>query len=538
MSATSKLVAYVRQLDPDTLPPAILDQSARCVLDLVGVAIAGTRTPMAQISVRFAREQFGAGNATVICSEKSLTVTGATWVNGAYASALDMDDGNRMAMGHPGASVIPAALAIAERSGASGREFLAALVAGYEVAVRTSVARVPWYKDKMYSTGIWGVFGATAAAGKLLKFDDATLQSALGTAGSHGSFPPGGLRANHAMVKEGIAWSGMTGVCAALLAQQDFVGPPDFLDYTERWDTSALVAGLGDLGKSAILETYFKPYAVCRWSHAAVDGVLELKRRHELRIEEIDNIQVDTFWEVTRLANDRPENTIAAQFSVQFALAVALLHDRIGPAEVSDAHIRDPAILSLARKVQVTVDETLDRQFPAKTMARVTVHTRRGDFRTTVEFPRGNPENPLSIEELEAKFQLLTRDFIGDERSQILRTAILDLPEAKDVLGVDSIAQVLANRRMSKAAMGVGVVPSRTSSLNTAPIAGPSWNPWPEKPKAWKRPGVVRLGPMTGMRSGITPSMPVQVRMICAWRRRGTSAIVSRLDSRLDTATG
>ncbi len=436
MSATSKLVSFVCRLDPEALPVALQDQALRCVLDFVGVAIAGTRTPMAEISARFAHEQFAPSSATVIGSAKPLSVTGATWVNGASASALDMDDGHRLAMGHPGASVIPAALAIAERTGASGREFLAALVAGYEVAVRASAARVPWYKDKMYSTGIWGVFGATAAAGKLLEFDEPTLQSALGIAGSHGSFPPGGLQSNHAMVKETIAWSGMTGVAAALLAQQHFVGPADFLDYSERWDTSALVAGLGDLGDAAILSTYFKPYAVCRWSHAAVDAVLELKHRHQLRIDEIESIAVETFWEVTRLANAQPSNTIAAQFSIPFALAVALLYDRIGPAEVSDAHIRDPAILSLARKVRVAVDDALDRQFPAKTMARVTIHTPDRDFETTVEYPRGNPENPLSPAELEAKFQLLTWDLISEEHSQSLRAAIRGLPEAKNVLAL------------------------------------------------------------------------------------------------------
>jgi 2-methylcitrate dehydratase PrpD len=439
MSATSKLVSFVRQLDPHALPAAARDQAVRCVLDLVGVAIAGTRTPMAQISARFGHDQFAPGSATVIGSGRPLSITGATWVNGAHASALDMDDGNRMAMGHPGACVIPAALAMAEQTGASGKEFLAALVAGYEVAVRASAARVPWYKDKMYSTGIWGVFGATAAAGKLLGFDDATLQSALGTAGSHGAFPPGGLQANHAMVKEAIAWSGMTGVSAALLAQRNFLGPADFLDYSERWDTSALVAGLGDPGRFAILDTYFKPYAVCRWAHAAVDGVLELKRRHDLKVEEIEAIQVETFWEVTRLANCEPSNAIAAQFSIQFALAVALLHDRIGPAEVSDAHLRDPAILNLARKVQVSVDDALDRQFPAKTMARVTMRTQRGDYRTTVEYPRGNPENPLSDAELEAKFRSLTGDLISEERSQALRTAIVDLPGAKSVLALTQL---------------------------------------------------------------------------------------------------
>src|SRR5512137_576340 len=131
MSATSKLVSFVCELDADALPPVVLEQAVRCVLDLVGVAIAGTQTTMAQISARFARQQFAQGNATVIGSGSPLGVTGATWVNGTYASALDMDDGNRMAMGHPGANVIPAALAIAEQTGARGKDFLAALVAGY-----------------------------------------------------------------------------------------------------------------------------------------------------------------------------------------------------------------------------------------------------------------------------------------------------------------------------------------------------------------------------------------------------------------------
>jgi len=116
-----------------------------------------------------------------------------------------------------------------------------------------------------------------------------------------------------------------------------------------------------------------------------------------------------------------------------------MLFDRIGPAEVSDAHIHDPAILSLARKVRVSVDETLDRQFPAKTMARVTIRTHRGDHRTTVEYPRGNPENPLGNAELEAKFRLITQDLISEERSQALRTAILGLPRAKDVLALTQL---------------------------------------------------------------------------------------------------
>jgi len=434
MSATAQLISFVCHLDPARLPDAALRHATRCVLDLIGVAIAGTRAPMSEISARFGYEQFAPGDCTVIGARQPLGVCGATWVNGTFASALDMDDGNRMAMGHPGANVIPAALAVAEQTRATGREFLAAIVAGYEVAIRASAARVAWYKDKLYSTGIWGVFGATAAAAKLLEFDEATLQSALGTAGSHGPFPPGGLQANHAMVKEVIAWSGMTGVAAALLAPRGFIGPPDILDYSGRWDAAALVDGLGS--QYAIANTYFKPYAVCRWAHAAVDAALALKKQHHLQVAEIEKIRVASFWEVTRLVNYAPSNTVAAQFSIPFALALALTYDQIMPEQVNDANLRDPTVVALARKVEVVVDDELNRQFPAKTMARVTIETPRGAFQMTVEYPRGNPENPLSDAELATKFRALAAPIVGDDACDKLQTATRDLADAPDVLGL------------------------------------------------------------------------------------------------------
>jgi 2-methylcitrate dehydratase PrpD len=435
------MVSFVRRLDPAELSDGVLHQASRCVLDLVGVAIAGTRAPMTQISARFAFDQFGSGKATVIGSRRPLPVTGAAWVNCNAASALDLDDGHRLAMGHPGAAVIPAALAIAETAGVTGREFLAAMVAGYEVAVRASVARVPWYKDRMYSSGIWGVFGAAAAAGKLLGFDEATLQSAMGNAASHGPFPPGGLQANYSMVKEVIGWAGMAGCAAALLAQQGFVGPEDVMDYSGRWDAAQLTDGLGDPDRYAILGTYFKPYAVCRWAHSSVDAVLELAGRHGLRREEIDKILVETFYEVTRLVNYAPRNAIAAQFSIPFALAVALLRGRIEPEDVSEENLRKPEILDLAGKVEVMVDPEINAQFPAKTIARVTVHTARGRFQTTVEYPRGNPENPMTDDDLQAKFRSLTAGTVGEQASRKLHAAILDLARARDVT---SLTQLLA----------------------------------------------------------------------------------------------
>ncbi|HIQ06248.1 MAG TPA: MmgE/PrpD family protein, partial [Anaerolineae bacterium] len=431
MSATGELIAFVQNLDYAELPEAVRQQARRCVLDLIGAAIAGCTSRMARASTRFAYSQFSPGSVTVIGAERSLGVVGATWVNGISASALDLDDGHRLAMGHPGASVIPTALAVAEATNASGTALLTAIVAGYEVAVRVSVARTPLFKEHQYSTGIWGGFGAVAAAAKLLEFDTLTFQHAFGITLGHAPFPPSGSYTNYNMVKEGIGWAGVAGCSAALLAQQGFEGPKDGLDQSGRYDTAQLVEDLGQ--DYAILKTYFKPYASCRWSHSALDGVLELVEQHGLQPQEVDKIRVDGFYEVTRLCDYAPSTTIAAQFSIPFCIALALLYGRVGPRELTENNLHNPELLSLARKVDVAIDPELDRLFPEKTVARVTVHTGRGSFKTTVEYPKGNPENPLSDDELADKFRTLTIPIIGEDRGRALEEAVKHLEEMQDL---------------------------------------------------------------------------------------------------------
>jgi 2-methylcitrate dehydratase PrpD len=431
MSATDELIAFVQKLDYVRPSDDVIAQAKRCVLDLFGVAIAGSGTDMARVSTGFAPRQFGPGNATLIGSSLKLNEVGATWVNGICASALDMDDGHRLAMGHPGAAVIPTALAVAETNKASGREFLTAIVAGYETAVRVSIAMLPDYRAGRYSTGIWGGFGSAAAAGMLLRLDRRKFQDALGIVAAHGPSPPRGAFLHDSMVKETIAWAGVTGCASAFLAQAGFTGPEDVLDKSGRYDTDRLVKDLGQ--EYAILKTYFKPYASCRWSHSAIDGVLKLAEDHDLQPEDIQSIDVEGFQATALLCDYTPVNTVAAQYSIPFSLALALSYGRIGPAELTEANLQSAALLALASRVKVSVTPELDQLFPEKTAIRVTLHTSRGDFTTTVEHPKGDPSNPLSDAELEEKFRWLTVDVVGEERSQQLLGAIAHLEQMENV---------------------------------------------------------------------------------------------------------
>ena len=417
MSATDKLISFTQELDCARVSDLLFQQARRCVLDLLGAAIAGSRTLMAQLSAQFAFGQFNTGDATVVGFSRKLSPSGATWVNGASASALDLDDGHRPAMGHPGASVIPAALSVAETVNASGEDLLTAIVAGYEVAVRASISRTPTFKKGFYCTGIWGAFGAVTAAAKLLRLDASSFQHAIGITLAHAPFPGGG-----GMAKEGIGWAGMVGCAAAFLAQQGFEGAKDAFDRPGRYDTDQLVEGLGQ--EYAILKTYFKPHASCRWSHPAIDGVLELVSRHRLKPQEIESVWVEAFYEATRLDRPVPDTAIAAQFSIPFCIALALLYGRVGLAEMTEANLHNPEVLRLARKVKITINPEYDRQFPEKTVSKVTLYTSSGSFTTTVEFPKGNPENPLSDAELLEKFRALSTDVITQDQIAALEEAV------------------------------------------------------------------------------------------------------------------
>jgi 2-methylcitrate dehydratase PrpD len=431
MSATDELIAFVQDVALESLPAEVIAQAKRCVLDLLGVALAGSGTDMAQASTRLAFTQFAPGNATVIGAGTKLAEVGATWVNGICASALDLDDGHRLAMGHPGAAVIPTALAIAETTGASGADLLAAVVAGYEMAVRVSVARVPRYKEHHYSTGIWGVLGSVAVAGKLLELDEPTFHHAFGIAIAHGPFPPRSGFLLDSMIKEVIGWAGVVGCSSAFLAREGYTGPANGLDRAGRYDPAQLVADLGD--PYAIEKTYFKPYASCRWSHPPIDGVLQLAAEQGLRPEEMEEIHIGGFQQITLLDECAPASTVAAQYSVPFSIALALTYGGIGPQELTTANLENEELLALARKVTLSVEPELDQLFPEKTVTRTTIRTGRGAFERVVEYPRGNPENPLSDAELGEKFAWLATDVVGEERCARLGEMIDHLEDLDQV---------------------------------------------------------------------------------------------------------
>jgi 2-methylcitrate dehydratase PrpD len=407
---------FILNLRWDTVPADVRLQTNRCLLDLLACTVAGTSSRVAGAVRRFALRMGGVPDALVLGTKRRLPLPSAVLVNACATEALDADDGYRPIKGHPGAFIFPAALAAAEFAGASGRQFLEAIVVGYEIAMRAGLAshaHYPYY----HGSGSWGGLGACAAAARLLKAEPPVLLHALGIAGYHGALTPmmRGIDCP-AMVKDGVGWGAMTGVAALLMAEEGFTGTPSLLA-----DPSAafLVDSLGR--EFLIRDLYFKRYACCRWAQPAIRGALDLSRRYQVSPSTIDRVVVRTFAEATRLAFPRPRTSEEAQYSLPYPVAAALVLGRFGPTEVQDDNLSNPAVLDLADRVEMVVESRFQQEFPARALADVELVTGDGRrLRSGVVQAAGDPDDPLSATELEAKFCEFCTPFLSTEDLQRL----------------------------------------------------------------------------------------------------------------------
>ncbi len=426
-----RVARFVHELRWKDLPANVQAQAVRCVLDLCGAAVAGSRTPVARIMASYALEAHGHGPSTIVGTDSRSVPVGAAFANGFAASALDIDDGYRPVKGHPGAVVFPAVLAAAEEAGASGREFLTALVVTYEVSMRAGRILHGLY-DFYHGSGAWGPVGAAAGAARLFGCDVEEIWHALGLAEFHAPMTPEMRAVDHpSMLKDGIGWGAMAGLASAQLAGHGFTGIPSLFD--EEDSEPALVESLGR--EYLILDLYFKPHACCRWAQPAVEGALDTEAK------DIARVRVHTFEAATHLRSAAPCTTEEAQFSLPWPVACALVDGEVGPHQVLEGALEDDLKRSLAARVELAQDPTLEEAFPAKALAWVEVEASDGrGARSKVLAAQGDAEARPSDEELTRKFWRLVEPVLGAARTGELVHAIQELPQTPDL---DALTRLL-----------------------------------------------------------------------------------------------
>jgi 2-methylcitrate dehydratase PrpD len=412
--------AFIHGLRYEALPEAVIAQAKRCLLDLIGTAAAGRATRAAAIANAYAATQLcGIGQeARLLFDGRRAGIAGAAYAGATTIDAIDAHDGHVLTKGHAGVAVLPALLAIVDAvpevaRRADGRELLATLVLGYEIATRAGIA-LHRTVDDYHCSGAWNALGCAAVTARLLRFDTARTREALGAAEYFG--PRGQiLRAcdTPTMVKDGSGWGAHAGVSAALLAGEGFTGAPAVT--IEREDVGELWRDLGSRWR--ILEQYFKAYPVCRWVQPAVEAALQLERAHGFAADAVARVAIESFREAIDLGAGcaLPRNTEEAQYSLLHPVAAALVFGELGVAEIEAPRLADPRVARLLGAMSVVEDADFSRRFPAERWARVRVTL--ADGRTLESAParaRGNPENPLEDAELRRKYRAMAEPVIGD----------------------------------------------------------------------------------------------------------------------------
>lgn len=432
MDGTDRVVDFIRNIRLTDIPDPAVHQGKRCFLDALGALLAGTETPVAGIMADLARKQFAGDECTVIRGGGKASSVGATLANGYAANALDLDDGFRLVKGHPGACILPVLISAGELADAAVRDggFLTALIVGYEIAIRSGLIRHALAGDTVHASGSWGAVGGAAVAGRLLGLGHRELREALGVAEHHAPV-------SHVMKalekpcngKDSVGWGAMVAMASALMAREGFTGIDPY------FNQSPVASWIDRLGTEYyFLNLYFKPFAACRWAQPAIMGALKVFREHNLSIDAIASIRVKTFKAAAALSRMHPTDTEEAQYNMAYPVAVALVDGEVGPRQVRAPRIFDPAVLALADKITVEVEETFEKAFPQKTFADVAVVTQDGEELESGKMePRWEPPHYPTDEEIESKFLYLVTPLLGERKARHLAEIAWDLHRLESV---------------------------------------------------------------------------------------------------------
>jgi 2-methylcitrate dehydratase PrpD len=431
--------AFAESLTWAAVPEATRNRAQLALRDTIGTIIGGSTTTAGRIAT--AAAQRAAGDTPITATAATSAAPLAAFATAVNASALDFDDGHyRGGAIHPASVIVSALLVAASDSDASVGDFLTAQVVGYEIGLRAAHLLWPRHElDDYHCTGTAATLGAAAAVAKLRGADGGCIARAVAIAWAHAPMSTFQLP----MVKESIGWSAASGLFAADLAAAGFMGltrpaasamdatfTPTPFDRSGAMD-DPFVACLGTVFETD--NTYFKPYAACRYTHTALRSVQEVMSENQLAAADIAGIDVYAHTAATNLSDRRPASLDHGQYSFPFVLAAMMCTGRAGATEISEDALDDPARLAEAAKVSVYHDAALDSHYPARYGTRIVVRTADGSCleQTRLVAP-GDLEDPMSIDDLTAKFVRLAEPLYGDAAAPL--AARLIAPDLQETL--------------------------------------------------------------------------------------------------------
>lgn len=413
MNSTELFLSRLTDFFKTRIPDRVMDKARLSLLDYLGVTLAGTKGIGDKIANYLKYEQPEPGGITAIGLGRRMNIKDAVFLNGLNGHALDFDDGTNTGIIHLGSPLFSVLLPLAQRYGIESDKFLKAAIIGYETSFTMAVSIQPGHKEMGYhATGTCGVLGIALAASYMLDFTWEQTVNAFSAACVSATGMLKVLDDGSELKPYNAAKSALLGLTSVQMARAGFMGHPDPLGgsrgylkmMTGREDIRLEKPGMN--GTYAIEKTYTKPYAACRYCHPAIEAAINIRSRYGILQQAVSSIEVRTYyWAVNKHDHTVIPGPASAKMSIPYGVAAGLIWGKAGLAEYSSGRVQDPDILALAAKVRVLSDREFTDLFPAMTTAVLKLTLDSGEeYTERVDFPKGEPENPLTKDEFSERF--------------------------------------------------------------------------------------------------------------------------------------
>ena len=444
MYLTEQFAAFAHELKFEDLPEDIVALTKERILDSIGAILAGAGNWAYREPFLRACEQLGTGEVSAFTTgDRKFPLARAVMIDATFGHAVELDDGHKFAGAHAGTAVVPVALTVAREERLSGREVIAAVVAGYDLVYRIAAAMAPAQIDKgFHPTSNDDTIGAAATAGKLMGLSQEQLANALGLAGLYASGLMEATVTGQLSKCVMVGNAASSGLEAVYLAEQGMEGTVSvfegkdgfFKAKSDQVDLKAVTDGLGE--RFLITDTYSKMYPTCRHAQPAIESVLNLMEEYQFGPEEVDHVWVGTHEVAYTLTGKikAPKDSGQAKFSAAYGIAIALYEKGFGVCHLNPEYTENPKYLAMAERVTVEQDPEVQAVYPKKRGAKVKVWLKDGrELSTEVYDLKGSPDNPVGFAEIKNKFVANVKNLMKEEDMNQLIELVMKLETLESV---------------------------------------------------------------------------------------------------------
>ena len=448
-TVTARMSQWAEQLSFQHISDEAVHEAKRYLLDSLGCALGGFLQHDVKIALEVLEPAAGSGPATVIGTASKVDPISASLLNALMVRVMDYNDIYwKQDPSHP-SDIIPAALACGERTRRGGRDLVVGIVLGHEFEQRLCEAAFPGVRERGWHHATLTAFAAPIVAGKMLGLDAERMQHAIGISGSRHATLGAVTAGKLTMMKNTVdPMATQSGVLAAMLAEKGYTGPEHVLDGKEglvhcfgpEWKLNVLTDGLGESWR--ITQCGMKAYPTEALTHAPISCVLDLVRDNDLNPDAVDKVRIRSLARAADILADPskydPRSKETADHSLPYVIAAAIAERQVTPAQFTEEKINDPTIRAQLRKVEVVADPEIEKLFPTLQRVHVTISTTDGrQFEKQVDYPKGDPRNPLSDQEVEEKFDALAGPVLPGAARAKVKEMVWNLGR------LDSIAELM-----------------------------------------------------------------------------------------------